>query len=83
MSHVSKIHPFFNFLILKLRYDGQKVETVQSTTYEHHYIYHLASYRGQPLTTGSRYSSHHSKTEIMNLQTGKWISAPDYPFHSW
>ena len=79
MSHVSKIHPFFNFLILKLRYDGQKVETVQSTTYEHGSIYHLASYRGQPLTTGSW---DHSKTEIMNLQTGKWISAPDYPFGS-
>ena len=81
MSYVSKIHPFFNFLILKLRYDGQKVETVQSTTYEHERIYHLASYRGQPLTTGSR-DPYHSKTEIMNLQTGKWISAPDYPFHS-
>ena len=80
MSHVSKIYPFFNFLILKLRYDGQKVETVQSTTYEHRGINHLASYRGQPLTTGS-YDGN-SKTEIMNLQTGKWISAPDYPFHS-
>ena len=80
MSHVSKIHPFFNFLILKLRYDGQKVETVQSTTYGHNMIFHLASYRGQPFTTGSW--TGHSKTEIMNLQTGKWISAPDYPFHS-
>ena len=55
------------------------VQTAQSTTYQHDDILHLASYRGQPLTTGS---SGHAKTEIMNLATGKWTTGPDYPFHS-
>ena len=55
------------------------VQTAQSTTYQHESIFHLASYRGQPLTTGS---SGHAKTEIMNLATGKWTTGPDYPFHS-
>ena len=56
------------------------VQTAQSTTYQHRDIYHLASYRGQPLTTGSYPSN--AKTEIMNLATGKWTTGPDYPFHS-
>ena len=44
----------------------------------------MASYQGQPLTTGS-YGSYdgHSKTEIMNVESGKWTSGPDYPFGSW
>ena len=57
------------------------VQTAQSTTYQHDYIFHLASYRGQPLTTGSWRPSN-AKTEIMNLATGKWTTGPDYPFHS-
>ena len=56
------------------------VQTAQSTTYQHNAIYHLASYRGQPLTTGGQPSN--AKTEIMNLATGKWTTGPDYPFHS-
>jgi len=40
----------------------------------------LATYRGQPLTTGSDYPKH-AKTEIMSLDTGEWESGPDYPFH--
>ena len=40
----------------------------------------LATYRRQPLTTGSDYPKH-AKTEIMSLDTGEWESGPDYPFH--
>ena len=83
MSYVSEFNPLFNFLKIKFRFDGTMVQTAQSTTYQHRYIYHLASYRGQPLTTGSCCSSGYTKTEIMNLATGKWTTGPDYPFHSW
>ena len=41
----------------------------------------LATYRGQPLTTGSQ-KPNHAKTEIMSLETGEWESGPDYPFYS-
>ena len=54
------------------------VEEAKSTTVEYHYIYHLAKYRGQPFTTGGD----HNKTEIMRLESGEWVSGPDYPFHS-
>ena len=81
MSHVSNFKFFFfNFLKSKFRFNGRVVEQVRSTTYEHNHIYRLASYRGQPLTTGS-YASH-AKTEIMDLKSGKWTSGPDYPFDS-
>ena len=57
------------------------VEEAKSTTFEHSGIYHLAKYRGQPLTTGS-YNPFHAKTEIMRLESAEWESGPDYPFHS-
>ena len=75
--------PFHNILKSKFRFNGQVVETVQSTTHQHDRIFHLASYRGQPMTTGSMYSSSsYVKTEIMNVETGQWTTGPDYPFHS-
>ena len=66
---------------MKFRFDGKTVSDSQSTAFEHNYIYHLASYLGQPLTVGSWMS--HAKSEIMNVESGQWKSAPDYPFHSW
>ena len=63
------------------RFDGISVEKAKSTTYEHKYILQLATYRGQPLTTGSD-EPKNAKTEIMSLATGEWESGPDYPFYS-
>ena len=63
------------------RFDGKSVEKAKSTAFEHNYITQLATYRGQPLTTGS-YKPNHAKTEIMSLETGEWESGPDYPFYS-
>ena len=63
------------------RFDGKSVQKAKSTTFEHKYIFQLATYRGQPLTTGS-YDPNHVKTEIMSLETGEWESGPDYPFYS-
>ena len=78
---IRKYNPFLTFFFkLKFRFDGQLVQTVQSTSYQHVYIYHLASYRGQPLTTGSR-TFNGNKMEIMNLESGEWTTGPDYPFH--
>ena len=84
MSHVSKsIIIYYNFLKLKFRFDGESIQSVGSTTYYHANVYHLASYRGQPMTTGDHYSSSsYVKTEIMNIETGQWTTGPDYPFHS-
>ena len=73
--HISKL---FHILF---RYDGKSVEKAKSTAFEHHYINQLATYRGQPLTTGS-WKPNHAKTEIMSLETGEWESGPDYPFYS-
>ena len=70
----------FVFHIL-FRFDGKFVEKTKSTTFEHNYIFQLATYRGQPLTTGS-YKPNHAKTEIMSLGTGEWETGPDYPFYS-
>ena len=68
----------------KFRFDGQLVESANSTMYSHSYITHLASYRGQPLVTGNRnsvnYTENHTKTEILNLETGKWRTEANYPF---
>ena len=63
------------------RFDGKSVQKAKSTTFEHHAITQLATYRGQPLTTGSA-NPNHAKTEIMSLETGEWKSGPDYPFYS-
>ena len=68
-------------LIIKIRFDGESVKEAKSTTFEHNEILHLATYLGQPFTTGS-YEPDHAKTEIMNLERGDWESGPDYPFHS-
>lgn len=64
---------------MKFRFDGKSVSTLQSTTFEHNSINHLASYIGQPLTVGSW---GHAKTEIMNVESGQWKTGQDYPFHS-
>ena len=65
---------------MKFRFDGETVLASQSNAFEHNEIFHLASYLGQPLTVGSWRS--HSKSEIMNVESGQWKSAPDYPFYS-
>ena len=73
--HISKLfHIWF-------RFDGESVEKAKFTTFEHNYIIQLATYRGQPLTTGSQ-KPNHAKTEIMSLETGEWESGPDYHFYS-
>ena len=65
----------------QLRFNGNSVEEAKSANFKHYGIYQLATYQGQPLTTGS-YEPAHVKTEIMSLETGKWESGPDYPFYS-
>ena len=81
INHVTResFKKLFEFPKIKFRFDGKTVSTSQSTAFEHDAIYHLASYLGQPLTVGS---VSHAKTEIMNVESGQWKSAPDYPFHS-
>ena len=74
--HISKL---FHLLF---RFDGKFAEKAESTTFEHRYIRQLATYLGQPLTTGSWKPNNHAKTEIMSLETGDWESGPDYPFYS-
>ena len=56
------------------------IEKTKSTNFEHGTIYQLATYLGQPFTTGS-YEPNHAKTEIMALLTGEWEVAADYPYH--
>ena len=84
MSYVSE-HILFSSLKIKYRFDGQIVESTYSTIYKHDYIVHLASYRNQPLTTGSwnpfNHTDSHTKTEIMNLETGEWTTEADYPYN--
>ena len=69
---------------IKYRFDGKMVELAQSSRYRHVSIIHLASYLGQPLTTGSWSTLYptgrHAKTEMMSLETGEWITEADYPF---
>ena len=64
------------------RFDGEFVDTAEETSFDHSRVYHLGSYVGQPLTTGSHTSNGYTKTEIMNLESGQWVTGPDYPFHS-
>ena len=70
---------YMSYIIL--RFDGKSVDKAKSTTFKHHFINQLATYLGQPLTTGSQ-EPNHAKTEIMSLVFGEWESGPDYPFHS-
>ena len=65
---------------MKFRFDGKTVSDAQSTVFDHNWIHHLASYLGQPLIVGS---DDHANSEIMNVKSGQWKSALDYPFHSW
>ena len=71
----------FKVLHVLFRFDGKSVEIAKSTTIKHNYIHQLATYRGQPLTTGSQ-KPNHAKTEIMGLETGEWEFGPDYRFYS-
>ena len=84
INHVTResFKKLFEFPKIKFRFDGKTVSASGSTAFEHDGIYHLASYLGQPLTVGSGYPRYHAKTEIMNVESGQWKSAPDYPFHS-
>ena len=68
---------------MKHRFDGQIVESTYPTIHKHAHIVHLASYHNQPFTTGHwnplNNTDSHTKTEIMNLETGKWTTKADYP----
>ena len=69
---VNLVNSFDQFELMSpdKKIDGQSVEKAKSTTFEHNYIKQLATYRGQPLTTGSQ-KPNHAKTEIMSLETGE------------
>ena len=79
--HISKS------LIIYFRFNGKSVQKAKYTTFNHHRIYQLATYVGQPFTTGSSSHEHggssynHAKTDIMSLETGEWRLRPDYPFY--
>ena len=87
-NHVTResFKNLFEFPKIKFRFDGKTVSASGSTAFDHNSINHLASYLGQPLTVGSYngkgINPFHAKTEIMNVESGQWKSAPDYPFHS-
>ena len=72
---------------MKYRFNGQMVKSAFSTHHRHHNILHLASYLGQPLTTGSWQAGNlssitsHAKTEIMNRETHEWNTVANYPFN--
>ena len=77
MPYVSCIY-IFEFIQVKLRFDGKTISESHWTTYDHPSINHLASYRGEPLTVGGSGSA---KTEILDIKCVKWNPGPDYPFH--
>ena len=59
-------------------------ETVAASKCDHDWTYGLASYRGSPMTTGSRTNSDcGTKTEIYNFERNQWNDAPDYPYSSY
>ena len=68
--------------ILLIKFDGKSVEGTKSTNFFHGGIHQLARYVGNPFTTGSGSKHEPSKTEIMRLEIGEWVSGPSYPFHS-
>ena len=55
----------------------------ESTSFYHDEIFNLGSFQGQPMTVGSATGpSSYIATELMDLESPKWSSGPDYPFHT-
>ena len=55
----------------------------ESTSFYHDEIFNLGSFQGQPITVGSATGpSSYIATEFMDLESKKWLSGPDYPFHT-
>ena len=59
----------------------------RKSTFSHQETYGLGNFRGQALTTGCFVNigswardSCYLKTEILDLQSGEWSLARDYPF---
>ena len=63
----------------KFRFDGERFQEASSSSHPHKGTYSLAKYMGQPMVTGSN-NPHNVKTEIMDLSTGSWTMAPDFPY---
>ena len=55
----------------------------ESTLFYHDEIFNLGSFQGQPMTVGSATGpSSYIATELMDLESQKWSSGPEYPFHT-
>ena len=55
----------------------------ESTSFYHDEIFNLGLFQGQPMTVGSATGpSSYIATELMDLESPKWSSGPDYPFHT-
>ena len=72
------------------RFDGTSFKTEASSTFPHHYVTSLGSYRKSPFVTGheawsdgypdSTNSTNSVKTEILDYSLGRWEQVADYPF---
>ena len=58
-------------------FDGSFWSDFQSTSYPHHYILDIGSYRGKPIVTGSE-SPAGLKTEIYDHSSQIWVESTDY-----
>jgi len=58
-----------------VRFDGYSVQLGDSTKYDHDFIFHLASYRGQPLVTGDKYHTKKICSEFFCYSTASTESA--------
>ena len=58
-------------------FDGETFKSEASSKFPHAYAMALGSYRKSPFVTGA---SSGFKTEILNLESGEWEQAGDYPF---
>ena len=61
-------------------FDGETFKSEASSKFPHFYVLALGSYKNSPFVTGHDSGSNGLKTEILNLGSGEWEQAGDYPF---
>ena len=61
-------------------FDGETFKSEASSKFPHAYVLALGSYKNSPFVTGHNSATNGLKTEILNLGSGEWEQAGDYPF---
>ena len=66
--------------LYRISFDGENIQTIVNTNYNHINAPGMGNYHGEPLVVGGDPRVGDNKTEMLLLETLTWEEMEDFPF---